>query len=46
MCDGIGIDEESRRLFGKERGRLRAEGKMTSDFDLLISVTARQHDLT
>ena len=42
----IGIDEESCRLFGKERGRLRAERKMISDFDLLIGVTARQHGLT
>jgi len=40
----IGIEEESCRLFGKERGRLGAEGKMTSDFDLVIGVTARQHD--
>lgn len=42
----IGIDEESCRLFGKERGRLRAEGKMTSDFDLLIGITARRYQLT
>jgi len=42
----IGIDEETCRLFGKERGRLRAVGKRVGDFDLLIGVTARQHDLT
>jgi predicted nucleic acid-binding protein len=42
----IGIDEETSRLFGKERGRLRAEGKRVADFDLIIGVTARQHDLT
>jgi len=42
----IGIDEETCRLFGKERGRLRAVGKRAGDFDRLIGVTARQHDLT
>jgi tRNA(fMet)-specific endonuclease VapC len=42
----INIDEEISRLFGKERGRLRAAGKMTSDFDLLIGITARRHRLT
>jgi predicted nucleic acid-binding protein len=42
----IVIDEETSRLFGKERGRLRAEGKRVSDFDLMIGVTARHHDLT
>ena len=42
----IGIDEKTAQLFGKERGRLRAEGKRVADFDLMIAVTARQHDLT
>jgi tRNA(fMet)-specific endonuclease VapC len=42
----IGVDEKTARLFGKERGRLRAEGKRVADFDLLIGVTARQHQLT
>jgi predicted nucleic acid-binding protein len=42
----VGIDEETSRLFGKERGRLRAEGKRVADFDLMIGMTARQHDLT
>ena len=42
----IGIDEETCKLFGKERGRLRAEGKRTADFDLIIGVTALQHNLT
>ena len=41
----IGIDEEICKLFGKERGRLRAEGKRIGDFDPVIGVTA-QHDLT
>ena len=41
----ISIDEEISQLFGKERGRLRAAGKMTSDFDLLIGITARRYGL-
>ena len=40
------IDEGTSRLFGKERGRLRAQGKRVSDFDLMIGVTALQHGLT
>ena len=42
----VNTDEETSRLFGKERGRLRAEGKRVADFDLIIGVTARQHGLT
>ncbi len=42
----IGIDEETSKKFGKERGRLRATGKTIGDFDLLIGVTAIQHNLT
>ena len=42
----IGIDEETCQLFGKERGRLRSVGRMISDFDLLIGITALQNDLT
>jgi predicted nucleic acid-binding protein len=41
----VGIDEKTARLFGRARGRLRAAGRMASDFDLLIGMTARQHDL-
>ena len=41
----IGIDTETCKLFGKERGRLRALGKRVGDFDLMVGVTARQHDL-
>jgi predicted nucleic acid-binding protein len=40
----IVIDEETSRLFGKERGRLRTEGKRVSDFVLMVGATARQHD--
>jgi tRNA(fMet)-specific endonuclease VapC len=43
----VGIDEETCKLFGKERGRLRAEKKRpVADFDLMIGVTAIQHNLT
>lgn len=42
----IGVDEETSKRFGKERGRLRAAKKTTGDFDLLIGVTALQHNLT
>jgi tRNA(fMet)-specific endonuclease VapC len=42
----VGIDERTCNLFGKERGRLRSVGKSVADFDLMIGVTARQHDLT
>jgi tRNA(fMet)-specific endonuclease VapC len=42
----VSIDEETCKLFGKERGRLRAAGKHLADFDLIIGVTARWHDLT
>ena len=42
----VSIDEETCKLFGKERGRLRAARKRVADFDLIIGVTARQHGLT
>jgi len=42
----VSIVEETCKLFGKERGRLRAAGKRVADFDLIIGVTARRHDLT
>lgn len=42
----VSIDEETCRLFGKERGRLRNARQMISDFDLMIGVTALQHNLT
>ncbi len=42
----VNIDEQTSRLFGKERGRLRATGQRVADFDLLIGVTARRYDLT
>ncbi|TAM80965.1 MAG: type II toxin-antitoxin system VapC family toxin [Acidobacteria bacterium] len=42
----ISVDEETSRLFGKERGHLRSVGQMISDFDLMIGVTALQHNFT
>jgi predicted nucleic acid-binding protein len=34
------------RVFGRERGRLRAAGKTVGDFDLLLGATALRHGLT
>jgi tRNA(fMet)-specific endonuclease VapC len=41
----LGIDEETTKTFGRERGRLRSEGKTLGDFDLLIGATAVRHNL-
>lgn len=42
----LGIDEEVCRIFGKERGRLRRQGKSIADLDLLIASTCLYYDLT
>ena len=42
----IGINEEICRVFGRERGRLRKEGKLIGDFDLLIASTCLHYNLT
>ncbi len=42
----LGVDEDTCKLFGRQRGRLRGTGTLIGDFDLLIGVTALQHDLT
>jgi predicted nucleic acid-binding protein len=42
----LGIDQEICKRFGKERGRLRKDGKLIGDLDLLIGATALQHNLT
>jgi tRNA(fMet)-specific endonuclease VapC len=42
----LGLDDETTRIFGRERGRLRAQGQTISDFDLLIGATAIRHGLT
>ena len=42
----LGINEEICRIFGRERGRLRQQGKSIGDFDLLIASTCLRYDLT
>jgi len=42
----LGIDEAVCKIFGRERGRLRAEGLLIGDTDLLIAATALQYNLT
>jgi tRNA(fMet)-specific endonuclease VapC len=43
---GLGIDEEVCKLFGRERGRLRQQGALIGDFDLLIAATGLHYGLT
>jgi len=40
------IDEEICKIFAKERGRLRKQKKVVSDFDLLIAATCLRHNFT
>ena len=42
----LGIDVEICRIFGRERGRLRRQGQMIGDMDLLIASTCLRHNLT
>ncbi len=42
----LGMDEETCKIFGKERGRLRTAGALIGDCDLLIGSTALRHNLT
>jgi len=42
----LGIDEDTCKLFGRERGRLRIIGQRMGDMDLMIAATALQYDLT
>jgi tRNA(fMet)-specific endonuclease VapC len=44
--DSVGLDEETAKIFGRERGRLRRAGMIIGDADLLIAATALQYDLT
>jgi tRNA(fMet)-specific endonuclease VapC len=41
----LGVDEETCKTFGRQRGLLRAGGKAVSDFDLLIGVTGLRYGL-
>ncbi len=42
----LGVDQDTARRFGQERGRLRAAGQLIDDTDLLIGATALTHGLT
>ncbi len=42
----VPVDEATCRVFGRERGRLRAAARMIADFDLLIASTCLRHSLT
>jgi PIN domain len=39
------IDDEVCRIFGRERGRHRQQGRTIGDFDLLIAATCLRHQL-
>ncbi|MBI3795721.1 MAG: type II toxin-antitoxin system VapC family toxin [Deltaproteobacteria bacterium] len=41
----LGLDEETCRIFGKERRRLRRAGNLPGDMDLFIGATALRHNL-
>ncbi len=42
----LGVDEEVCRMFARERGKLRKQGNLIGDFDLLIASTCLFHELT
>lgn len=42
----LGINEDICKIFGRERGKLRQQGKSIGDFDLLIASTCLRYDLT
>jgi tRNA(fMet)-specific endonuclease VapC len=42
----LGIYEETCHIFGRERGRLRQEGKSIGDLDLFVGATCLRHNLT
>ncbi len=42
----LDVDEGTCRIFGRERARLRADGSLIGDMDLLIGATALRHGLT
>ena len=44
--DVVPLDDASCRVFGAERARLRGEGKLIGDMDILIGATAISKDLT
>ena len=44
--DLVPPDEETCRIFGRERRRLRRAGRMIGDMDLFIAATCLRHNLT
>ncbi len=42
----LNVDQEVCKIFGRERGKLRQQNKMISDFDLLIASTCLYYNLT
>jgi len=42
----LNVDQEICKVFGRERGRLRQQKRMISDFDLLIASTCLYYNLT
>jgi len=42
----LGMSEEICKIFGRERAKLRREGKLIGDFDLLIASTCLHYNLT
>jgi tRNA(fMet)-specific endonuclease VapC len=42
----LGLDEDTCKIFGQQRGCLRKIGKAVGDFDLLIGATGLRHGLT
>jgi tRNA(fMet)-specific endonuclease VapC len=42
----LNINEEICKIFGKERGRLRQQGRVIGDLDLFIASTCLYHNLT
>ena len=46
LVEILGLDDETCRIFGQVRGRLRAQGALVGDMDILIGATALRHGLT
>ena len=46
MTQIVQLDDEICRIFAQERGRLRADGNLIGDLDILIGCTAIRHGLT
>jgi tRNA(fMet)-specific endonuclease VapC len=42
----VSLDEETAKIFGRQRGRLRADGMIIRDSDIWIAATALQYNLT